>query len=645
MTQFLRNRVNVAILGRVSVGKSTLNNALFVEQLSDCHMKRTTAVPQIYHELTTRETKIMKGDEKANDDELSPSDIKHIRDENRARNKEVMDASLNGTELKLDDIKSVEYVVPKITDIFDMVSDDHGNDVVLTIYDMPGLNDAKTKDVYFEYIRKTKANYDLFIFVTDIENACNTHEEIEIIKLISECVKSNGESGVMSRVMVVINKCDDLEFDENGIPIPVDEEQCEMLGQIMTVIGQHIPIYKFACVSCEDAFIYRMANAGRFDELDDKYISKLGCNELGKRKWKTMTDPEKKSAVKKLLDDTDTCTTGLKLSGFANLRKQLKQILTKKTQLQFVLNRYIVDLNAHELNHLRLDISDDLTWFRMMEVRLHMVNLMFKKKAKTHFSEYKEHLTKYMLDYEWFIASKCCIEKSPSWHVINDASKLMRSTPARLSTFCASSYNKITKLLNTQVTTQLTCVIQDIKNSHTVVLEALRNLKEVNPDIEYVINPVDYPYDDIKQLGWFIEAVFAIGNICVLYGGGLDYGEYKTQAYFNAVDKIFSDPRGGETKHMMLTLIELASQYHMVPNSRWYHNIHRLVYKCKSVLYGGIYDYDLLSCACIQPDDQYDVCVESPLITALMHNLVTDNPEGWIPIVQTNLTKSKSKKK
>jgi septin family protein len=44
--------INILITGPVSAGKSTFTNLLFVEQFSDMKIKRTTAVPQIYHEVT-----------------------------------------------------------------------------------------------------------------------------------------------------------------------------------------------------------------------------------------------------------------------------------------------------------------------------------------------------------------------------------------------------------------------------------------------------------------------------------------------------------------------------------------------------------------------------------------------------------------
>ena len=38
----------------------------------------------------------------------------------------------------------------------------------LTVYDIPGLNDAKTKDIYFQYIRNKFNIFDVIILMVDI---------------------------------------------------------------------------------------------------------------------------------------------------------------------------------------------------------------------------------------------------------------------------------------------------------------------------------------------------------------------------------------------------------------------------------------------------------------------------------------------
>ena len=54
--------IKVVTIGNVSVGKSTLINALLVDQLSDCKIKRTTMTPQSYvesNDITTFNSKIL----------------------------------------------------------------------------------------------------------------------------------------------------------------------------------------------------------------------------------------------------------------------------------------------------------------------------------------------------------------------------------------------------------------------------------------------------------------------------------------------------------------------------------------------------------------------------------------------------------
>lgn len=71
-------RISCAIVGAVSVGKSTLTNLLFAKQYSDMKIKRTTALPQVYHEVyNIKNPNLCKG-------------IAFIRENNRKINQEIM---------------------------------------------------------------------------------------------------------------------------------------------------------------------------------------------------------------------------------------------------------------------------------------------------------------------------------------------------------------------------------------------------------------------------------------------------------------------------------------------------------------------------------------------------------------------------
>lgn len=476
-----RQQINVAIVGCVSVGKSTLNNALFVEQLSDCHMKRTTAVPQLYHELTRRETQIAKGEIPAGEHDMHASEIADIRAANRERNVAAMSATLEGKALTLSDITPVEYIVPKIKGIVDLVGDVHGNDVVLTIHDLPGLNDAKTKSVYFEHIRATRKEIDLYIFVTDITSGCNTSEEVEIVELVGECIKANEADKIQSKLLVVVNKCDELVNMENKAPYPVDDEQQEMLAQIVKVVEHTTPGYHLACVSGEDAFIYRMVMAGRFDDLDDKYIAKLGGIEFGRRRWAGMTGEQRRKRVADMLD-AKACAEGVSMSGFTYLAKVLRKIFTRKTQYAFLLNHYRNALEARALSPLAMDISEDLVWFRAMDVRLCMLNILFNKIKPEHTVLYTDKLNAFMAAHLTHITDACASQAATPADALLAAKTRLSTTKARVFHFCAETVKNIVHHLNGKMNAGLLLKIDSAETPYDEVVGALTQLKENDYD-------------------------------------------------------------------------------------------------------------------------------------------------------------------
>lgn len=53
-----RNQINIALIGPVSAGKTTMMNTLFVKQYANMKIKRTTMMPQVYYE-TKKSTNIV----------------------------------------------------------------------------------------------------------------------------------------------------------------------------------------------------------------------------------------------------------------------------------------------------------------------------------------------------------------------------------------------------------------------------------------------------------------------------------------------------------------------------------------------------------------------------------------------------------
>ena len=93
-----RNQINIAILGAVSAGKSTLLNSVFSETYSQCKIIRTTMVPQVYYEFSNKKR--------------CKDLIQSIRIQNENINKKIRE--MNKETLTQEDIKEVNYIVPKV---------------------------------------------------------------------------------------------------------------------------------------------------------------------------------------------------------------------------------------------------------------------------------------------------------------------------------------------------------------------------------------------------------------------------------------------------------------------------------------------------------------------------------------------------
>ncbi|AYV76540.1 MAG: dynamin family GTPase [Terrestrivirus sp.] len=319
----MENRINIAIFGPVSAGKSTLTNALFVEQYSDMKIKRTTALPQVYHES-------LNGTNFSED----------ILNNNIVRNNDIMKKSENSNYvMTIQDCKEIEYYVPRVFDLIKL-----RKDILLSFYDLPGLNDAKTKKTYFEYINLNFYKFDIIIFVLDINSAMNTTDEHEILELLINNIKKNDEMyRVQTELIVLLNKCDELKF-EDDVPYPSDPEINDMYGQATSIIEnciKKIHPEKFdhyiAPMSVEDAYIYRMYQKNPGIKLDIKYVNKFGANEYGKTRWNKLNDDEKREKIKKLFSEFDY-KESIKQAGFEYFKEIIGDILCDEKQYMYLMN-------------------------------------------------------------------------------------------------------------------------------------------------------------------------------------------------------------------------------------------------------------------------------------------------------------------
>ena len=186
----LRLSIKMAILGCVSAGKSTLVNTLLTAKLSDTKIKRTTMIPQVYLEGISKKTYANAVDSQLN--------IAEILEHNSKANQDI----LSGKEvLTKENCTNLYHEVPKLYDILNLPDDIH-----LDIYDIPGLNDSTTEDIYYDYIEKYFPDFDILCVVVDINESFNTSSSIKILDEIVVNSKKNMDKNVNICIIASFNK-------------------------------------------------------------------------------------------------------------------------------------------------------------------------------------------------------------------------------------------------------------------------------------------------------------------------------------------------------------------------------------------------------------------------------------------------------
>jgi small GTP-binding protein len=362
-----KNVINVAIVGTVSAGKSTFCNSLFTAQFSSMKIKRTTMTPQVYIE-TNQEVKDIE------------QFMKDIKEKNDTINNNIIKKTEANEELTLADIPETKYLVPRVYDLLDLPEN-----VFLNIYDVPGINDFRTNELYYSYLEENFYKFDIVILVVDINSAFNTSDENVLLTNILNYCKSNKEKyGVENKMIVLANKCDDMQFSKNGNPYINDEEISELYEQINHTVKQKRDElyseleYKILPLSSRDSFIYRMYARDSNVVLDPKLTNVFGENEFGKKRWACMTPQQKQDKIKELMKEMDMNTT-LKLTGYVNFKDVFNTFLNDANQYNYLCNHIKYDLTHLEAKEISLDIKPQiLEYYNHLENIINL-NVMYVK--------------------------------------------------------------------------------------------------------------------------------------------------------------------------------------------------------------------------------------------------------------------------
>ena len=289
---------NIAIIGTISSGKSTLLNAIFGKTYSQMKIRRTTMIPSQY-KLS----------------QIDQADLSAIQETNNKLNEKYAGDTLwDGKEVPT-------FVVPT-PEKFNKLS----RYLDISIYDIPGLNDQKTKDIYYNWVRDNTQNFDIIYLLFDINSGLNTSDELELLQLVCGMMSANKRL----KTIILGNKCDSLVVIPDG-SYKMDDEHLDIFEKQMvstinlemkshTISNDRFKIIPFCS---RLIYIYRtlhnlnvqekaniisvLKNTDNFEELNElgylnfKHLEEIVIDDVGRIKWNRMTHEQKVKRLEKML--------------------------------------------------------------------------------------------------------------------------------------------------------------------------------------------------------------------------------------------------------------------------------------------------------------------------------------------------------
>lgn len=310
--QIPTDNINLCFVGGVSTGKSTVLNSVFCEELTQCKIKRTTMWPTVYVE---------------NDfvQDISAEEILKIISE---KNKEIIEKTESGQKLDSGDYKELVFNVGKLD--INILENSYVN-----VYDIPGLNDARTKHIYYDYLETNFHKFNLVVFLVDIQSGLNTSDEMDMLRFI---INNTQDQFIKNQrhiyTLVIVNKADDMQTEEDSDKLEITGELREMFEQVENTVktefansGLKDNVIGVIPLCARDSYLYRMVKKhGNKFKLSPEQILKIGVNENGK-KFSTLKPATQEARVNEILKDESFVNTMIKLSGFSRLESILHQFL------------------------------------------------------------------------------------------------------------------------------------------------------------------------------------------------------------------------------------------------------------------------------------------------------------------------------
>ena len=355
---------NIAILGCVNSGKTTLMNSALGAAYSDMKEGRHTMCPQVY--TTDKDIKKCK------------STTNRIRKLNQEYNKKYLDGCVNNCE-------EIHHSVSSLPCIFD--TNKYNDTFQIRVYDIPGLNDSSTSKVFHKYVYDNYYKFDFVIFNIDINQGLDTSDPMKILELIKECQDNIKKLyNRHSKLIVVCNKCDDMSFDDDMLKSNDNHE--DMYNKICKILKDNnieCPVIKYSALY---AYIYRSLMSDEQDYNDDiiseNIIKQLGLDLMGRPLWKRESKDKTLTELWEILktylrnDNDNSLEESLLSSGFSLLKNECESII----------NNHAMELLYSKINY-HTNINDYDTKYKFM----YRLNRMFG------LNQYSNNIYKYFDTY------------------------------------------------------------------------------------------------------------------------------------------------------------------------------------------------------------------------------------------------------
>lgn len=386
-----RLNINIGIIGCVSAGKTTLLNSLLLDNYSNMNIKRCTLVPHVYHEYYKKsqfKTAIEINKESSNKNEELLTKLEASSD----------------YSLKQEDCTEIQFHIPKIKDLQFMKQT-----IDYTIYDIPGLNDGRTKQVYYDYLRSIFHKFDIILYVLDINSGLNTLDEMSVLKFLMNRAHHYKEQKTI-QIIPIINKCDDMSMDSGKL-------KCKSglmpnYDQIITTINEYKKKYCLEetvsepiPLSLKYSYIYRMINSNPDFELSEQDKYSLGFYEMGKR-FDRLGHQEQHDEIKRIVNNKKFIVEMIDLTGFNQLIATIKDILTVDNQYLFCYEKINNSIESIMKTVVSKDniisLSQDFVANYKLNIRL---NKIFDD-YETNSIQIKSNLTKLYLNYKLTVDKK-----------------------------------------------------------------------------------------------------------------------------------------------------------------------------------------------------------------------------------------------